>query len=170
MKKYFFVYLILISLFTTILKAEIAYIDINFILKSSDVRQFLNNHIKTKQAEYNQKYQTIEDELIDKEKTLIAQQNVLNKDEFENKLKILTNEVQEYRANKKKSFENLKQFKIDNTKEILKVLNPIITNYVNLNSISIVLPKKNIIVGKKNLDITDKIIVLLNDSIKKLNF
>ena len=170
MKKYFFVYLILISLFTTILKAEIAYIDINFILKSSDVGQFLNNHIKTKQAEYNQKYQTIEDELIDKEKTLIAQQNVLNKDEFENKLKILTNEVQEYRANKKKSFENLKQFKIDNTKEILKVLNPIITNYVNLNSISIVLPKKNIIVGKKNLDITDKIIVLLNDSIKKLNF
>ena len=32
------------------------------------------------------------------------------------------------------------------------------------------MPKKNIIVGKKNLDITDEIIKLLNNKIKKLNF
>ena len=51
---------------------------------------------------------------------------------------------------------NLNKIKIENTKKILKILNPIITNYVDENSISIVIPKKNIIVGKKNLDITDK--------------
>ena len=38
---------------------------------------------------------------------------------------------------------------IKNTKEILELLNPIITNYVESNSIIMVLPKKNIIVGKK---------------------
>ena len=132
--------------------------------------KFLNDHIENKQTEYKQKYKVIEDELVEKEKSLIAQQNILNKNYFENKFKILSNEVQEYRKNKQMSYERLKQFKIDNTKEILKVLNPIITNYVNLNSIEIVLPKKNIIVGKKDLDITDQIIVLLNDNIKKLNF
>ena len=66
--------------------------------------------------------------------------------------------------------DNLNKFKIDNTREILKKLNPIITNYVDTNSISIVLPKKNIIVGKKNLDITDQILNLLNNKINKLDF
>ena len=64
---------------------------------------------------------------------------------------------------------NINKIKIENTKEILKLLNPIITNYV-VNAISLVMPKKNIIVGKKNLDITDQIINLLNKNAKNLKF
>tara|TARA_B100000965_G_scaffold361404_1_gene342753 strand:+ start:147 stop:251 length:105 start_codon:yes stop_codon:yes gene_type:complete len=33
-----------------------------------------------------------------------------------------------------------------------------------------VLPKKNIIIAKKNLDITSKIMILLNDQLKKIDF
>ena len=99
----------------------------------------------------------------------MAKQNILEKEEFENQIKILTKQVKEYRKEKQKNIDNLNKFKIDNTKEILKVLNPIITEFVDTNSISIVIPKKNIIVGKKNLDITDKILKLLNESISQLN-
>ena len=49
-------------------------------------------------------------------------------------------------------------------------LDPIIKKYVDNNSISLVLPKKNIIVGKKNLDITDPIINILNKQVKEINF
>ena len=82
----------------------------------------------------------------------------------------MTLEVKKFRSDKKLSIDELKKIKIENTKEILKVLNPIITEYVELNSISIVLPKKNIIVGKKNLDITNQIINLLNQDIKEFDF
>ena len=116
------------------------------------------------------KFKEIENELIKKEKALLSQQNILNKNEFEKKLKTLSKEVQKYRDDKKISIDSLNKFKVDNTKEILKVLNPIIKEFVNLNSISIVIPKKNIIVGKKNLDITNEILKLLNKSIVKLNF
>ncbi len=150
--------------------AEIAYIDINYILKTSNVGKYLNSHIEKKKIEYDKKFKEIENQLIKKEKTLISQQNILNKEEFDNKLKALTKEVQDYRKNKKLKLDNLNKFKIDNTREILKKLNPIITNYVDTNSISIVLPKKNIIVGKKNLDITDQILNLLNNRINKLDF
>tara|TARA_B100001175_G_C19440132_1_gene605809 strand:- start:236 stop:748 length:513 start_codon:yes stop_codon:yes gene_type:complete len=170
MKKFFIVIIIFTFFFKFNAKAEIAYIDLNYILKSSEVGKFLNNYIKNIQLEYEQKYKSIEDDIINKEKLLIAQQNILNEEDFENKLKDLGNEVKKYRTEKQSSYESLKQFKIDNTKEILKILNPIITNFVNLNSISIVIPKKNIIVGKKNLDITDQIIMLLNNNVKKLNF
>ena len=66
--------------------------------------------------------------------------------------------------------ENFKEIRIKKTREILEILNPIITNYVEKNSISIVVPKKNIVVGRKNLDITNQIIILLNNENKSLKF
>ncbi len=168
--KNIFILIIIFNLFPSNLRAEIAYIDISFILNNSNVGKSLNIHInKIKNVNYT-KYKDIEDDLIKKEKTLIAQQNIIDKDDFENKLKLLAEEIKKYRGDKKKSEDILNKIKIDNTKKILNVLNPIITKYVESNSISIVIPKKNIIVGKKKLDITNQIIKLLNDDIDRLNF
>ena len=169
MKKVIIFFIFFLS-FTFNVKAEIKYIDINFILNSSEVGKSLNAYIKKIKNNDLVKYKKIESELISKEKSLISQQNILDKKEFQNKLSILTSEVQKFRSDKQLSLEKLNNIKIERTKEILKVLNPIITNYVELNSISIVIPKKNIIVGKKNLDITDDITKLLNKKIKELNF
>ena len=66
--------------------------------------------------------------------------------------------------------DELNENKINQTKRILNILNPIITSYVDANSISLVIPKKNIIIGKKKLDITDEIIKLLNNKSQKLDF
>ena len=46
----------------------------------------------------------------------------------------------------------------------------IISNYVEQNSISVVLPKKMIIIGKKNLDITIPVMKILDKTIQKINF
>jgi len=56
------------------------------------------------------------------------------------------------------------------TKIVLKTLNPIISKYVEDNSITIVFPKKNIIMAKKNLDITNSIMELLNNQLIKIDF
>ena len=162
---YFF---ILFILFSTNIRAEIAYIDLNYILNTSNVGKSLNNHIKELHSKDLAKFKEIEINLIEKEKLIIAQQNILENNDFKKKLSILSSEVQKYRADKKAFTEELNKIKIEKTKEILAVLNPLITNYVDSNSISIVLPKKNIIVGKKNLDITDEIIKLLNENINLL--
>ena len=53
---------------------------------------------------------------------------------------------------------------------LLESLNPIISNYVEQNSISVVFPKKMIIVGKKNLDITIPVLKILDETIQKINF
>ena len=139
-------------------------------MKESDVGKFVNDHINKIKNENNSKFKEKENKLIDKEKLLISQKNILNEAEFNKRIAVLTEEVKKYRADKKDSIDRINKIKIDYTKEILKSLNPIIAKYVDLNSISLVIPKKNIIVGKKNLDITDQIIKLLNDNIKKINF
>ena len=165
MKKYYLVTLLLFKLFISSASAEIVYIDINFILNSSDVGKSLNNYINEIVTKNNEKYKIIEEEIIKKEKSLIAQQNILDKDEFQKKLNILSDEVKKFRNDKKVS-----QDEINNIKIIIKLLNPIVKNYVNDNAISLVVPKKNIIIGKKNLDITDKIVDLLNKQVKNIDF
>ncbi len=143
--------------------AEIAYIDLNFILNKSEVGKSLNIYIEEIRNKNLIKFKEIENELVKKEKQLISQQNILNKNEFEKKLNILSGEVKKFRSDMKLSQDQLNKIKIENSKKILQILNPIIRKYVEENSISLVLPKKNIIVGKKDLEITDKIIKLLND-------
>ncbi|MFL2902742.1 MAG: OmpH family outer membrane protein [Candidatus Pelagibacter sp.] len=169
MKKKILIF-ILLNILTLNSKAEIVYIDINFILNSSDVGKNLNTYLEIVKNKNSLKYKEIENDLVNKEKSLIAQQNILDKEQFQKKLKKLTSEVQKYRSDKKVSLEELNNIKINKTKEILSALNPIITKYVDENSISIVIPKKNIVVGRKNLDITNQIIKLLNNNITKLEF
>ncbi len=150
--------------------AQIVYIDVNYILNNSEVGKSLNIYIKKTRDENIISFKEIEDKFIKKEKELLAQKNILKKEEFDEKFKILSNEINIYNAEKKTSLNKLNKFKLDNTKKILEILNPIITNYVDKNSISLVIPKKNIIVGKKNLDITDEIVKLLNDKVQSLDF
>ena len=148
MKKIIF-FLIIFCTYVQSIKAEVVYIDINSILNRSEVGKSLNDFLEKIKNKDLKKYKLIEAQLIKKEKELIAQQNILAKEEFQKKLTSLTAEVQKYRSDKKISLEELNKVKIEKTKEILKILNPIITEYVNLNSISLVIPKKILLLEKK---------------------
>ena len=170
MKKYLIIIFFIFNIFTINAYSKIAYIDIKIILNKSNVGKSLNSHLKSLNSEYSKKYSKIEKELLEKEKTLLAQKNIIEKNEFNKKIRNLSDEIDKYKNDKKLSTDKLNKIKIENTKEILRILNPIITKYVENNDISLVLKKTNIIVGKKDLDITEKIIKLLNGEINKLNF
>ena len=75
-----------------------------------------------------------------------------------------------YNKEKKNFFDELNKKKVNYTKIILKELNVIISEYVKKNDISIVLSKKNIVVAKKNLDITNDILLLIDEKMKKIDF
>ena len=69
----------------------------------------------------------------------------------------------------KKNKDNLNKKKIEGTNVILNTLKPILSEYSEKNSISMVLQKQNVIIGKKELDITNDIILILNEKIKKID-
>ncbi len=171
MKKTSFILIIFFSSFvTTFAHSNIAYIDINFILNKSELGKSLNKHIQEINSKNTKNLKKLENNLMNKEKLLLSQKNILEKKEFDSRLNILSLEIQKYRSDKKILQDELNRIKIKNSKKILELLNPIITDFVEKNSISLVIPKKNIIVGKKKLDITDKIIELLNNQKYSLSF
>ena len=161
---------IFLNLSPTIAYGKIVYIDINLILNKSEIGKSLNKYLKEINKKNIDSLKKLENDLKNKEEILISQKNILEKNEFEKKFNSLSIEVKDYRSEKKKLQDNLNNIKIENTQKILELLNPIITDFVEKNSISFVLPKKSIIVGQKKLDITDRIIILLNEQKKSLSF
>ena len=149
---------------------NITYIDINFILSNSLVGKSINKHITKIQDENIKKFNEQEKEFNDKEQKLLSQKNILDKQKFQFEANILNEEIKKYKNDKNKILKKINDEKIKYTKEVLNYLNPIITEFVEKNSISIVLPKKNIVVGKKDLDITEDIMILLNNKVKEINF
>ena len=63
---------------------------------------------------------------------------------------------------------NLNDKRVKAKKELMDNLNVILTDFANKNEISFILNKKNVVIAKKDLDITDDIINLLNQKIKKI--
>ena len=69
----------------------------------------------------------------------------------------------------KQNKDNLNKKKIKGTNVILEKLKPILSEYSEKNSISMVLQKQNVVIGKKELDITKDIILILDEKIKKID-
>ena len=63
----------------------------------------------------------------------------------------------------------LNKLKDESAKLILKNINEIISEYSTKNSISMIVEKKSIIIGKSELNITNDILDLLNKKIKKID-
>ena len=103
----------------------------------------------------------------EKEKKLIAQKNIISETEFKNKVDELKSEINAYNQNRKKIIKKFNKLKVENTNNLLKLINPILTKYSTKNKISIILQKKDLIIGKSELDITDEIIKIINNEIKE---
>tara|TARA_B100000614_G_scaffold196426_1_gene177700 strand:+ start:1224 stop:1526 length:303 start_codon:yes stop_codon:yes gene_type:complete len=92
---------------------------------------------------------------------------LIKEEEFNLKIVELNKLVKRYNEENR----NLKKTLIDEKKKyttkMLKIINPIITSYVEDKNINLVIEKKNILVGIKTLDITKNILDLVNEETNK---
>lgn len=161
--------IIIFSLFyKTYLNAEVVYLDLDKVMKKSAAGKSLSEYINAEQKKILEEFKTTENNFKDEEKKILAKKNILKKDEMEKKIRKLQDDVSLYNTNKKKVLQNLQKKKIDMTKQIIDNLNPILTSYMEENSVSLIIRKKDIIIGKNSLNITDNIILLLDKKITKI--
>ena len=59
------------------------------------------------------------------------------------------------------------KLKIDNTNSLLRLINPILIKFSNDKEIAIILQKKDLVVAKTQLDITDEVIKIINSEVKE---
>ena len=72
------------------------------------------------------------------------------------------------KLNKKEIINQIARLKNVAQRSLTESLTPILADYAKKNSISYIIPKQSIIIGKKELDITSSILEILNSKIKSI--
>tara|TARA_B100001093_G_scaffold103659_1_gene95901 strand:- start:132 stop:656 length:525 start_codon:yes stop_codon:yes gene_type:complete len=148
---------------------KIAYIDIDLLMIKSKAGKFINDQVQSTHKSNIKKFKEMEEKLKSQEKKIIAQKNILQPAEFEKKISDLRIQANEYRMTRQKEIDKLNKKRLNATSSLIKELNPLIAKYSNDNSISLIIQKKNIVMGKTELDITNDVLKILDKKIQKID-
>ena len=170
MKLIFIIILIFFKFEITVANEKIAFIDLNFIMNNSLAGTSINTFINNLSEVKNKDFKLIENEIKKDENELISKKNIIEENIYKKKVNEIRIRINNYKLERQKFNKNLNEKKIKYNNLLLEKLNPIISKYVEKNSITMVFPKKIIIIGKKDLDITKQILEMLDKSIQKINF
>ena len=147
---------------------KIVYLDVEKIMQESTAGKSIIAQLKKKRESSISKFKKREKEIFDNEKKLISQKNVLSKEEFQSKLKDLRNDISNYQKDRNKASNEISKSRIKASTKLISKLTPILEEYSKKNSIRIIVQKKNIVMGKKEDDITKDILDLFNKEIKNI--
>ena len=168
MKKFFFLLFFLLFYNNSLAEEKIVYLDVNFILAESDAGKYINSELKKINDKNVEEFKKIENSIKSEEDNLLKQKNILNEQEFNNKVNSLREKYKSYQELKNTKNNDLKTLRNNAGNQILKIINEILAEYSAKNKISMVMEKKNIVIGKTELDITKNVLELLNEKIKKV--
>ena len=159
----FFFILLQINLLSS--NENIVFVDVDYVIKNSNVGKKalkkINNLDKKnidKQKKKNSELQKLETELKNK-------QNIITNDAFQLEVKNLKELVNAYKKEKKIMVTNLNKFKNEEISKVFEQISPIISQYMENNSINILFDSKNIFMGASSSDITKTILDEINNQI-----
>lgn len=162
--KYFllFIFVIFNSHSIVYSKESLAFINLDEIIRETNYGKSVLNEINTSNQNNINKLKQMEDEIKLNENELNKKKNIVSNDDFEYELAKLKEKIINFREIKNeitKNFEKQKNLKLNNF--FLKI-NPIIQEYMDEQSIDILLRQENIFIGKSSADITSIIIEKIN--------
>ncbi len=167
MKKLNFFIIIFLSFFLNTSYAtnndKIAFIDLDSILKNSNLGKSVIQEIEALNNKNINELKKKEIELKKNEDEILSKQNILSEEESKKEVEILKEKIKKYRGLKNEMVLDYEKKREDSLKKFFDQINPIIQNYMNNNSINILLDRKNVFIGKNNSDITSSIIKEINN-------
>ena len=165
MKILTYLFLFLFCIFSNNLYAEIFYIDIDKIINQTNVGRYINEEFQNTKKKNNTSSLKTKSELKKREESLIAQKNILDENEFNKKIDIFRQDVRKFNQINQKKNKDLQNKLLNNKNNFLKLIEPILIEYVTNNNITYLLQKKYIIIGHNDLNKTSDIIKLVDNKI-----
>ena len=146
----------------------IVYIDLNKIMNNSIAGKSITSQLENNHKKNISKFKNIEEELKKEEAEIISQKNVITKEEFEKKIINLRDKANKFRKERNDNINNLNNQRLEATSKMITLVRPILSEFSDKNSISLIIDKKNIIIGKTLLDITDDVLKIVDEKIGKI--
>jgi outer membrane protein len=146
---------------------KIVFLNMDRIVSTSSVGLSILKQLKDLSDKNTALLNKKEKNFKEKETKLISQKNIISETEFKNKVNQLKKQINEHNIYRNKLITDFNRLKIQNTNKLLKLINPILLKFSNDNAISFILQKKNLVIGKSEFDITDKILKIVNNDVKE---
>ena len=165
MKIFYFFFLIILFFFNvsfSIANDKIAFIDLNYILSESKEGKKILAKLEIDNKKNLEFFQSEEEKLKKENENIEKLKNILSKEEFNNKINIFKNKVNTYNLKKQETIKLFQETKNSELNVFFAELNEIMNNFMQENSIQIILDKKNIVMANNKNDISKDILKLIN--------
>ena len=148
---------------------KIAFVDIDFIINGSEIGKKLNKNLNEYIKKEDKRLKQKEKDLKTKEDKILNQKNVLSEDELNKLLSDFRKELSNFNQERISINKKFGDQKLKETNSLVTSLNNILANYAEKNSISLIIQKKNIVIGKSELDITKNVLEIFNSEVKSIS-
>ena len=158
------IYLILFLNFFNISNAEqnVKFINIDLLVNKTKIGNQMLTKISKLDKENIEKLKSFEKQIKKKQEEIKLKKNVISEIEFEKEVTNLNNKILDFNNQKKTMVEELTNIKNKELNLFFENIKPVVQNYMNENSIDMIINRKNIFMGNNKSDIT-------NDLIEKIN-
>ena len=144
---------------------KLKFVNIDLIIKETKIgSQMLDKINKLDQTNIN-RLNSFEAELKKLEKDIKLKKNILSDLQFEKEVNDLKIKIADYNKKKDLMVRKLNETKKKELQVFFEKINPIVQNYMNINSIEMLFNSKNIFMGNKNSDLTKQLIDEINNKI-----
>lgn len=167
MRKFLICSLIIFLPFSSSSQESIHFLDVDYLLNNSNYGKQIILKLKEINDKNLIKIKNYEDQLKKEDKQLENVKNIISQDELNLKVNELKKKITHYRDQKDKIFNEYQIMKNKELELFFKKITPIIEEFMEINSIKLIMDKKNIFIANANYDITEELIMYLNSKLIK---
>jgi outer membrane protein len=168
-KSFALIFVLLFSSQSLLFAGSPYYVDFKLILNQSDAGKKAQTFLKNKKEKGIKNLKSKEKKIQEEEKKIIQQKKIISAEEYKKKVADLRNKVSSLQKERNTLLETVAKQRTKARNELLKNLNPIISDYMKEKNIRMVLDKKSLLLADETLDITNDILKSLNQKLKSIN-
>jgi len=155
--------------FTSLAKTDsediIAIINIDYVIQNSNIgKKFLSN-IKSQDQKNLDNLKNKNIFLQELESSIKKKKNIISSEAYDKEVLEFKKKFQEFSNEKNQIVREFNDFKQKELENLFKIINPIINDYMEQNSVKILFDSKNIFMSANELNLTKDILKKINDEL-----
>lgn len=166
MKRIFFIIFFFFISPSSFATESIYFVDIDKVLNETLYGKNIVQELKNINSKNIKKLEKDEKELKSIEEEINKVKNVISELELNKKIDNLKNKIIIYREKKDNIFNEYNILKNKELANFFEKITPLLEEFMEINSIKIIIEKKNILIAQENYDKTNEIINFINTKIK----
>jgi len=165
LKIIFFLFFFLTNSFS---QDKIVFVDMNVLINNSKAGISINKQMQKLIDNNNKEYEKIEKKLLKEEDDILKKKNILDPEKYNQEIITFKNKIANLRKERKEKVSLIRNKNVKAKNDLVNHVTKILAEYSSKNEITLVLNKDGIILGKKNIDVTEKILELLNKKVQNI--